>query len=89
MALPRRSQGDRRSVTYQPLSDSASVIEYLVAYSRLLAGGRRPFDETALRELSRRDVERARNPAAAQNRDAIPDDERSREPCPRSTCLPW
>jgi pimeloyl-ACP methyl ester carboxylesterase len=61
-------------------SDAESVIEYLVDYSRLLAGGQRPFDETAARELARRDVERARNSAAAQNHDAIADDGRSREP---------
>jgi pimeloyl-ACP methyl ester carboxylesterase len=61
-------------------SDAESVIEYLVDYSRLLAGGQRPFDETAARELARRDVERARNFAAAQNHDAIADDGRSREP---------
>jgi pimeloyl-ACP methyl ester carboxylesterase len=61
-------------------SDAESVIEYLVDYSRMLAGGQRPFDETVARELARRDVERARNFAAAQNHDAIPDDGRSREP---------
>ncbi|MEA2210960.1 MAG: hypothetical protein QOF83_908 [Solirubrobacteraceae bacterium] len=56
-------------------SDRESVIDYLVAYSRLLAGGRRPFDEAAARELVRRDVERARNFAAAQNHDVLPDGE--------------
>ncbi len=61
-------------------SDAESVIDYLVDYSRVLAGGRRPFDETAARELARRDVERARNFAAARNHDAIPDEGRSREP---------
>jgi pimeloyl-ACP methyl ester carboxylesterase len=61
-------------------SNAESVIEYLVDYSRMLAGGRRPFDEAAVRELARRDVERARNFAAAQNHDALRDDERSREP---------
>jgi pimeloyl-ACP methyl ester carboxylesterase len=61
-------------------SDAESVIEYLVGYSRVLAGGQRPFDETATRELARRDVERASNFAAAQNHNAIPDEERSREP---------
>ena len=61
-------------------SDAESVIDYLVDYSRLLAGGRRPFDEAATRELVRRDVERARNFAAVQNHDVIPDDGRSREP---------
>jgi pimeloyl-ACP methyl ester carboxylesterase len=61
-------------------SDAASVIEYLVDYSRVLAGGQRAFDEASARDLVRRDVERARNFAAAQNHDNIPDDERSREP---------
>jgi pimeloyl-ACP methyl ester carboxylesterase len=54
-------------------SDPTSVIENQVDYSRLLAGGRRPFDETAARELARREVTRARNCAAAQNHEAIPD----------------
>jgi pimeloyl-ACP methyl ester carboxylesterase len=61
-------------------SDAESVVEYLVEYSRVLAGGRRPFDEAAVRELARRDVRRARNFAAAQNHGLLPDDERSREP---------
>jgi pimeloyl-ACP methyl ester carboxylesterase len=61
-------------------SEAESVIDYLVDYTRVLAGGRRPFDETAARELARRDVQRARNFAAAQNHDAIPDEGRSREP---------
>jgi pimeloyl-ACP methyl ester carboxylesterase len=61
-------------------SDSASVIEYLVGYSRVLAGGERPFDEAAVRELARRDIERARDFAAAQNHDTIADGGRSRDP---------
>jgi pimeloyl-ACP methyl ester carboxylesterase len=61
-------------------SDAASVIEYLVDYARMLSGGQRAFDEAAARELVRRDVERARNFAAAQNHDNLSDDERSREP---------
>jgi pimeloyl-ACP methyl ester carboxylesterase len=61
-------------------SDSESVVEYLVGYSRVLAGGQRTFDERALRELARRDVERARHFAAARNHDLLPDDERSHEP---------
>ena len=61
-------------------SDSDSVIDYLVGYQRVLAGGRRPFDEAAARDLVRRDVERARDFAATQNHDAIPDDGRGREP---------
>jgi pimeloyl-ACP methyl ester carboxylesterase len=61
-------------------SDPDSVIEYVVGYSRVLAGGRRSFDEAALRDLARRDVERARNFSAAQNHGALADDERHREP---------
>jgi pimeloyl-ACP methyl ester carboxylesterase len=61
-------------------SDSESVIEYLVDYSRVLAGGQRPFDEAALRVLARRDVERARDFAAAQNHDLLLDEHRSRTP---------
>jgi len=52
-------------------SDHDSVIDYLVDYQRLLAGGQRPFDEEAARELVRRDVERARDPAAVQNHDVL------------------
>lgn len=58
-------------------SDSESVIEYLIDYSRLLAGDQRLFDEQARRALVRRDVERAYDVAARQNHDAIPDSERS------------
>jgi pimeloyl-ACP methyl ester carboxylesterase len=49
------------------------VIEYLVAYERMLAGGVRPFDEAAWRELVRRDVERARDIAASENHSLIPE----------------
>jgi pimeloyl-ACP methyl ester carboxylesterase len=48
-------------------SDERSVIEYLVDYARVLAGGARPFDEAAIQELVRRDVERAHNIAASEN----------------------
>jgi pimeloyl-ACP methyl ester carboxylesterase len=61
-------------------SDPDSVIDYLVDYSRVLAGDRRPFDEAEVRALVRRDVERARDLAATQNHDAIPDGGRSRGP---------
>ena len=60
-------------------SDPESVIEYLVGYSRVLAGDRE-FDEAALRQLVRRDIARSRNYAAAQNHDALRDDGRLREP---------
>ena len=52
-------------------SDRESVIEYLVGYARLLAGGKRPFDEAACRDLVRRDVERANNVASLQNHDVM------------------
>ena len=52
-------------------SDAESVVEYLVDYSRVLAGGRRPFDEASVRSLVRRDVERARDFAAVQNHDIL------------------
>ena len=61
-------------------SNAASVVDYLVDYSRVLAGGRRPFDEAAMRELVRYDVERARNIAAAQNHNDLPEDGRPRNP---------
>jgi pimeloyl-ACP methyl ester carboxylesterase len=59
-------------------SDRDSVIEYLVDYSRLLAG-ERPFDEAGLRALARRDIGRARDFRAAQNHDLLHDESRSRE----------
>lgn len=61
-------------------SDPESVIEYLVAYSRVLAGGERPFDETAARDLAEREVERARDFAAAQNHDLLREAESTAEP---------
>lgn len=59
-------------------SDTESVVEYLVGYSRVLAGGRRPFDERAMEDLVRSDIDRARDVAAQQNHDLIPDDGRRR-----------
>lgn len=61
-------------------SDPGSVITYLVEYSRLLAGGERPFDETRVRELVRRDIERARAFAAVQNHDVMSHGEGSPKP---------
>ena len=54
-------------------SDHESVIEYVVAYKRMLAGGVHPFDDAAWRELVRRDVERARDIAASENHSLIPE----------------
>ena len=52
-------------------SDRESVIEYLVRYSRLLAGGQRPFDEAACRDLLQRDADRADNLASLRNHDVM------------------
>jgi pimeloyl-ACP methyl ester carboxylesterase len=59
-------------------SDAESVAGYVLDYSRMLAGGQRPFDEAAVRALVHRDVERAGDLAALQNHDAIPDGDRAR-----------
>ena len=61
-------------------SDRDSAVEYLVGYSRVLAGDQRPFDEAAARELIRRDVARARDIAAARNHDLLPEDMRIHAP---------
>ena len=52
-------------------SDTDSVIEYLVSYARLLAGEERSFDEPEMRDLVRRDIERANDIAALQNHDLL------------------
>jgi pimeloyl-ACP methyl ester carboxylesterase len=80
LAPPTTELGRFLSTARIAWSDPDSVIDYLVDYSRVLAGGRRPFDEAEVRALVRRDVERARDFAATQNHDAIPDDGRSRAP---------
>jgi pimeloyl-ACP methyl ester carboxylesterase len=67
-------------------SDPESVIEYLVDYTRMLAGQERPFDEAALRALARRDVGRARDFSAAQNHDVLLDGGRSHEPLSSISC---
>jgi pimeloyl-ACP methyl ester carboxylesterase len=74
---PTDEFGQFASTAVVDWSDRESVIEYVVAYSRLLAGGRRPFDEAAMRELVRRDVERARDFGAAQNHNVLPEGESS------------
>ena len=61
-------------------SDADSVIEYLVAYARVLAGGERRFDEADARDLVTRDVERADDVAALQNHDLLESDDRPRGP---------
>jgi pimeloyl-ACP methyl ester carboxylesterase len=81
-ALPPPTAEFRRFVTRVVVdwSDRESVIEYLVDYSRVLAGEERPFDEAAFRELARREVARATNFSSAQNHDLLLDDDRTREP---------
>jgi pimeloyl-ACP methyl ester carboxylesterase len=71
--LPPPTDDFRRFVAEAEVdwSDRESVIEYLVGYSRLLAGGHRPFDEAACRDFVRRDVERADNVASLQNHDVM------------------
>ncbi|HET7171373.1 MAG TPA: alpha/beta hydrolase [Gaiellales bacterium] len=52
-------------------ADLGAVADHLVAYLRVLTGGRRPFDEPFARELVRRDMERARNYPAVQNHELL------------------
>jgi pimeloyl-ACP methyl ester carboxylesterase len=52
-------------------SDRDSVVDYVVGYAEMLAGGERRFDEVAARELVRRDVERANDIAASENHAAL------------------
>jgi len=57
-----------------PAPDSAdrdAALGHLVAYQRLLTGGRRPFDEEFARDLVRRDMERARSSPSAGNHELI------------------
>jgi pimeloyl-ACP methyl ester carboxylesterase len=61
-------------------SDRDSTIEYLVGYSRVLAGDQRPLDEAVVRDFLRRDIDRARDFAAAQNHDLLTEGESSSEP---------
>ena len=56
-------------------SDRDSVVDYVVGYAEMLAGGERCFDEAAARELVRRDVERANDIAASENQAALPEGE--------------
>lgn len=61
-------------------SDADSVVEHQVGYARVLAGEERPFDGAGVRNLVRRDVERARDFAAAQNHEMLTEDGRSHAP---------
>jgi pimeloyl-ACP methyl ester carboxylesterase len=81
-ALPPPTAEFGRFVTTAEVdwSDPESVIEYLVDYSRVLAGEERPFDEATFRALAGRDVGRASDFRAAQNHDLLHDDGPPREP---------
>ena len=61
-------------------SDRRSVVDYLVGYSRVLAGDERRFDEEAARELVVRDVDRALDIAASENHSVIAEGDAPREP---------
>jgi len=61
-------------------SDSSSIVDHQIAYARVLAGDRRPFDDAAWRALVVRDVERARDAAAVQNHDLLAHDDPSDAP---------
>jgi pimeloyl-ACP methyl ester carboxylesterase len=80
--LPPATERYRRFLRTEQVdwSDELSVIEYLVGYARVLAGGERAFDETSVRALVRRDVERARDIAASENHGAIAEGEVSGRP---------
>jgi pimeloyl-ACP methyl ester carboxylesterase len=80
--LPSATERYRRFLATAQVdwADAGSVVEYLVGYSRMLAGGERPFDEAAAREFVRRDIERARDIAASENHAAIAGDEGPSEP---------
>ncbi len=75
---PTQAFSDFFSSAHPDGSDSGRV-DYLVDYCRVIAG-RRPFDQAALRDLVRRDMERARNYRSVDNHDLIPDGSRSRGP---------
>ena len=61
-------------------SDADSTVDYLVAYTRVLAGERRTFEEAEARDLIQRDVARARDFAALQNHELLEDDDKPRKP---------
>jgi pimeloyl-ACP methyl ester carboxylesterase len=61
-------------------SNRDSVIDYLVAYRRVLAGNQRSFDEAVAREFVQRDVSRARNFASARNHDVLANEASSDKP---------
>jgi pimeloyl-ACP methyl ester carboxylesterase len=65
-------------VTPPDWDDQDAVVDYLVAYSEVLAGTRRPFPEQQVRKMIETDVRRADNIATIQNHDILSDPPRSR-----------
>jgi pimeloyl-ACP methyl ester carboxylesterase len=61
-------------------SSTASVVEYLVGYLRVLAGEERPFDEAEATALVEAEIDRARNFASVQNHDLVAGDGGSSAP---------
>jgi pimeloyl-ACP methyl ester carboxylesterase len=61
-------------------SDQEGVVDHIVGYARVLAGDERRFEETEVRDLVRRDVERGHNLAALQNHELLEDDDKPRKP---------
>ena len=56
------------------------MTDNLVAYTRMLSGDERPFEEAEMRDLVRRDIERAHDFAALQNHDLLEGDDRPSGP---------
>jgi pimeloyl-ACP methyl ester carboxylesterase len=80
--LPSATERYRRFLATASVdwSDEGSVVEYLVDHARVLSGGERAFDETATRELVRRDLARARNIASSENHGLIAEGDVPSEP---------
>ena len=68
---PSAAFGDFFATAEVDWSDVDSVTEHVVAFSRLLAGEQRPFDEPAHRSFVERDLERTHDVAALQNHDML------------------
>jgi pimeloyl-ACP methyl ester carboxylesterase len=75
--LPTPTEQFRRFVSTGTAdwSDRDSVVDYVVGYSRMLAGDQRPFDEAQMRDLVRHDIERASDFAARRNHDLLTEGE--------------
>ncbi|HEY4276615.1 MAG TPA: alpha/beta fold hydrolase [Conexibacter sp.] len=75
LPAPTDQLGQFLSTATVDWSDRDSVADYTVAYSRVLAGDQRPFDEVGMRKLVKHDIERARDFTASRNHDLLTDDE--------------